>query len=81
MAKKKTTKRKVSKHKVTKKKSVKKKKTNKSKIVKKKSEKEFVCPDCNYEAQRLTKLYHCPLCILCERCLKEIRNCHCIEGE
>ncbi len=44
-------------------------------------EKGFVCPTCGYAAFRMAKLSHCPLCVICARCGKGIRNCKCKEGE
>lgn len=48
---------------------------------KKKVEKGFICPTCGYAAFVMAKLSHCPLCVICSRCGKGIRNCKCKEGE
>lgn len=43
--------------------------------------KEFICSTCGYEATKLARLSHCPLCLLCKGCGKKVRDCCCLEGE
>ncbi len=43
--------------------------------------KAFICSTCGYEATKLAKLPHCPLCLLCKGCGKKVRRCCCLEGE
>ncbi len=50
-------------------------------LQKKKVEKGFVCPTCGYAAFKMAKLSHCPLCVICARCGKGVRQCSCKEGE
>ena len=42
---------------------------------------EFTCTKYHYPAYKMSKLSHCPLCIICTRCKHEVRKCKCIEGE
>ena len=55
--------------------------TKKKKISKPMPTNEFTCRTCGYEAYRRALFSHCPLCVVCKGCQKEVRKCNCKEGE
>ncbi len=56
-------------------------KLKKKKLAVGKTKQVFVCSACGYDAYKMAKLSHCPLCIICRGCKQRIAKCHCIERE